>query len=179
MGNIFDIYFQNLIVCATTIMFRRNVIQTVGLQEKGFGLFHDYEFVLRICKIYKVAFIDIPTYKLRYHTGQISTTRNKNGGKVLVKLQIDLLKVAESYGLKDINYYKKNKALVDRKLAGLHRAIAIPLMGIENGTRSAREHLKKCAFYDRSEYLLWFLTFTPHFVRRISFKVLSILKVIN
>ena len=172
IGNIFDKYLQNLIVCATSIMFRNNILKHVGLQEKQYGLFHDYEFILRICKLSKVAFIDVPTYQYRYHEGQISTTK-KDKTNLAIRIQRDLLKVTEKHGLNDKDYYYKNKEMVDRQLAKLNRALVIPLMAVCGNDKIAREHLKNCAKYGKHEYLLWFLTFTPHIFRRIAFKILS------
>lgn len=179
IGNIFDKYFQNLIVFTNSVMFRRKILETIGMQDEQYWLFEEYDFVLRITKHYRVAFIDVPTYKLRYHSDQISSTKRSDGPQVLINKQRNLLEIAEKHGLYDGDYYTKNKDIVDKKLAGLNRALAISLMATGRNEKLARKHLRKCVLYGKPEYLLWFLTFTPHFIRRISFKVLSMLKVIN
>ena len=77
MGNIFNKYYENLILMTNTVMFRKAILGTVGLHDERYYLFDEYEFVLRITKYFKVAFIDVPTYKYRYHHDQISLTDNK------------------------------------------------------------------------------------------------------
>jgi hypothetical protein len=46
-------------------------------------------------------------------------------------------------------------------------------------TKRARKHLKDCAKHNRPEYLLWLLALTPYVMRRASFKVGSLLELIN
>jgi GT2 family glycosyltransferase len=173
MGNIFDQYYQNLIVFTNAIMFRRKILDTVGMQDEKYWLFEEFEFVLRISKYYEVAFIDVPTYKMRYHDDQISGTRNKeNREQVLIQKQTNLLEIAEKHGLHVKDYYLKHKDAVDKKLARLHRVLAVALMGSDENSKTARWHLEKSAFYMKREYILWFLTFMPHIIRRIAFKII-------
>ncbi len=180
IGDVFDRYYNGLILSTNTIIFRRSLLGSVGLQHEPYRLFEDYEFVLRITKSHRVAFIDLPTYKLRYHGSQISTTRNKpDGPEILVKKHINLIEIAEKHGLNDRNYYSRNKAAVDKKLSGLNRALAITLMKTGKNARHARKRLRDCAKYNRPEYLLWFLTLTPYILRRVSFKIGDMLEVIN
>jgi glycosyltransferase involved in cell wall biosynthesis len=177
MGNIFNDYFKQIIVFTNSIMFRRNILKTVGFQDEHYWLFEEFEFALRICKHYKVAFIDLPTYKLRYHRGQISNTSEKSGINVVVKKQENLLEIAEKHGLKDKNFYSQNKDIVNKTLAILRKALAIPLMVKGNDNKRARKLLKECALYGHPEYFFWLLTFAPYIVRRVVIKVFSILKV--
>lgn len=184
LGNIYDKYLENTIVFTNSMMFRKSAIEKIGLQKPIFGHFHDLEFALRLCKTGKVAFIDIPTYKLRYHRGQVSTTARSDGQKIAIKKQQDLLKVAKYHGLRDLNYYQTNLAAVNKLLYKLHRAVAIPLLSYDAGSkftdknypRRARKYLAKCAIYGKREYLLYIASFSPHFIRRILFKIMSIMK---
>ena len=173
MGSIFDQYYQNLIVFTPSVMFRREVLSTVGMQNERYWLCEDFEFVLRVTKYYRVAFIDAPTYKMRLHDDQISNTQKIDGPLIFIQKQMNLLEIAEKYGLYEKDYYFKDKAVVDKKLARLHRVAAIALMGTGKNSKIARMHLQKSASYLKPEYLLWLLTFTPHIFRRIAFKILS------
>ena len=102
MGNIYPIHLENLIIGTPTIMFRRAILDTVGYQDERLWIFEEYDFVLRITKFYKVAFIDVPTYKYRYHENQISITQErKNKIKVVVMKQTYLLDIARKYFLND------------------------------------------------------------------------------
>ncbi len=173
MGNIFDSYFQNIVVFTNSIMFRRSILDIVGFQNSEFGLFHDLEFVLRICKLYKVAFIDVPTYKLRYHNTQISGTSNNDGINVVITKQKNLLEIAEKHGFKDVEYYSKNKGQVDKRMAILHKFLAVPLMTVGKEPVCARGHLEKCGCYGYPERVLSLITYFPFIVRRICIKILS------
>lgn len=178
LGDIFESYLYNTVVFTNSMMFRKSLLSKTGFQSTDFGFFHDLEFALRICKHHKVGFIDIPTYKLRYHPEQISTLNAPNSAEIAVKLQTHLLKVTEFHGKKDKTYYKLNKLRVDRQLAKLSRAIAIPLMDYTGDDSLAREYLSKSKQYGKPEYFLLLLSYMPHFVRRIVFKIIDIKKVI-
>jgi GT2 family glycosyltransferase len=145
-GRIFDVYLQNIIVFTNSIMFRRAALSVTGFAHGGFGQFGDMEFVLRLSKHYDAAFVDVPTYKLRYHPQQISSTAGPAAGRdVVLPKQQQLLAIVETHGKADAAYYAANKPKVDRRLAVLHRAVAIPLLALPDGARSARGHLAECA----------------------------------
>lgn len=181
-GSIFDTYLLKTIVFTNSIMFRRSMLSGVGLQNPRFGLFADLEFVLRMCKYYEAAFIDIPTYSLRYHPDQISTSNGEKGARITIKKQMDLLHVLKTHGLGDREYYHLHQTAIDRQLAGLHRAVAIPLLSYCYGNshrnkyypKRARKYLHKCAALGQPEYFLWILSFLPHFWRRLGFKFISV-----
>jgi glycosyltransferase involved in cell wall biosynthesis len=180
IGDVFHRYYSELILSTNTVMFRKSLLKSVGLQREQYRLFEDYDFVLRITKSHRVAFIDVPTYKLRYHGTQISSTRDKpDGSEILIKKHINLIEIAERHGLDDKHYYSQNKAAVDRKLGGLNKALAITLMKTGENTQRARKYLRGCARHNNPERLLWLLTLAPFILRKISFKVGSMLDVIN
>jgi GT2 family glycosyltransferase len=181
-GDIHAAYLFNVIVFTNSMMFRRSLLQAVGPQLKKFGMFHDLEFALRICRNTRVAFVDIPSYKLRYHPDQISTTRKSSGGKVAIRIQRDLLRVAEHHLRQDPDFYSRNEDRVRKRLARLCRAAAIPLIAFDSGTAQenrrcslrARHYLEKCREYGSIEAMLYALTYSPHIVRRVAFKLMSI-----
>lgn len=181
-GNIYDYYLMNTIVFTNSIMFRRSILSNVGLQERYFGFFHDLEFVLRICKDYAVGFIDIPTYSLRYHAEQVTATQGPRSTQNAIKKQRNLLHVTKQYALSDTEYYQSHKDIVDNQMAMLYRAIALPLIGYksENNHKTkyypkrARAYLVKCKQYKKPQYFLFALSFMPHILRRIGFKILDV-----
>ena len=181
-GDIYDAYLFNTIVFTNSMMLRRSILEKTGLQQKQFGMFHDLEFALRVCKEARVAFVDIPTYKLRYHPDQISTTRKPDGGRVAIRIQRDLLRVGRHHLQFDDEFYSRNRKRADRQLARLCRAAAVPLLSYDAGTahegkyypRRARRYLDKCREYGQNESLLYVMTYAPHFVRRTLFKLMSI-----
>jgi len=179
-GKVFERYYDELILATNTVMFRRSLLKNVGLQHETYRVFEDYEFLLRMVKSYKVAFIDVPTYKLRYHEDQISTVGNKpNGTEILINKYINLIEIAEHHGLNDKDYYSRNQLAVDKKLGRLNRALALTLIKTSRKTGRARQYLKGCAIYNKPEYLLWSLSLTPFIMRRIFFKMGSLLDMLH
>ena len=176
MGHIYDAYLYNTVVFTNSMMFRRSLLAEIGLQSTQFGFFHDLEFALRVCKQGPVGFIDIPTYKLRYHPGQVSTLDSPKRPEVATRLQNDLLKVTETHTKNDTGYYLKNLSRVNQQLAKLARSVAIPLMGYAGDDKRAREYLAKCKAFGHPERLLWTLSYMPHIVRRIAFKLMEMKK---
>jgi len=185
-GNIYETYLYNTVVFTNSMMFRRELLVRTGLQQKRFGHFHDLEFALRLCREAKVAFVDVPTYKLRYHADQISTTRKVDGERVAIKKQRDLLRVTKFHSTSDPGSYDRNKVRMSRQLAKLCRAVAIPLLSHHatsqdtnrRNVRRARQYLAIGRGYGRPEYLLSALTYMPHAVRRVVFKLMSIARVV-
>jgi hypothetical protein len=164
------------------MMFRRSMLADVGLQQRRFGMFHDLEFALRLCRAAPAAFLDVPTYKLRYHSGQISTTNKPQGGRVAIRIQRDLLRVARHHLLRQADYRSRDRAKVDRHLAGLCRAAAVPLLAFDRGTPHqdrcypvrARRYLALSRAHGASEPVLFALTYMPHLVRRVAFRLFGL-----
>jgi GT2 family glycosyltransferase len=183
-GHIYDAYRFNTIVFTNSMMFRRELVHAVGMQEKRFGMFHDLEFALRLTQIAKTAFIDVPSYQLRYHPEQISTTNRSQGELVAIKIQQDLLRVTKYHLTHDREYYAQNRKMVDLQLARLCRAVAVPLLSFEcrspkmkrQYSKRARTYLAKCSQYGMPDHFLQLLSYAPHIVRRIAFKAQAIVQ---
>jgi glycosyltransferase involved in cell wall biosynthesis len=181
-GHIFDACLFNTVVFTNSIMFRRSLLPDIGSQDPQFTLFNDLEFVLRICRKHPAAFMDIPTYKLRYHPDQISTTEGARGRDNNIKKQRELLQIFRVHGLRDEEYYQQHARAVDKQLARLYRAVAIPLLSYGTGSpyqnkyypKRARKYLGKCARPGKKQCFLWSLSFLPHYLRRLGFAIFSI-----
>ena len=175
-GRIFGQYLRALFVFTNSVMVRRSVLDRVGLQDESFPLFEEYEFALRVAKKYSVAFVDVPTYQLRYHAGQVSATTRADGPAVLVEKQRQLLRVVERHGVLDDNYYRANRATVDTVMARLHRALGIALMCHPGHEAEARAIFSAGGRYGLAVPSLWFLTFLPSLVRRVAMKVQAVIR---
>jgi len=175
-GNLFDVYLLNVVIFTNSAMFRRSLLNSVGLQNTKYWLFEDFEFLLRVCKKHQVAFIDVPTYKLRYHENQISSTQKKEGVQVVIKSELNYLEIVETHGQLDLDYYNKHKTVMDRRLAEIHKSIAIPFMAKGNNPESARYHLNKCAAHGYPVRFLLLLTFAPYLIRRLAIKIISLVR---
>lgn len=173
MGHIYDFYFQSLIVFTNTVLLRKEIIDTVGLQNETYRLLEEYDFFLRCSKHFKVAFLDVPTYMLRYHREQISNTRSADGLAVIIEKQQNLLQIIQAQVAGDARYYAQHKAEIDKRLLGLHKALAVPMMVSRHPVTSARFHLQECAKYGDMPRLLWLATFLPRLCRRIVVKLVA------
>lgn len=182
VGDIYEPYLFNTIVFTNSMMFRRDLLATTGLQRSRYGFFHDLEFALRLCKHARVAFVDVPTYRLRYHPQQVSTIRRHNGELVAIRKQRDLLRVTRDHALRNAEYYNAHRRTVERQLARLCRAVAVPLLAHASVSprvdrrfaRRARLYVARSRGYGYPERLLWLLSFSPHLLRRLVFKWLTI-----
>jgi glycosyltransferase involved in cell wall biosynthesis len=183
-GNIFDAYLLRTIVFTNSMMFRRRILDEVGPQDESFRYFEELEFALRICRTHKVCFVDIPTYKLRYHQGQMSNASSPRGGYVAIRKQQSLLRAVKRHALQDTHYYVTHKKPIDARLARLHRAVAIPMLAYDGDrarlqiscTRRARVYLAGCRRYGLRTPVLWYLSFSPRIVRRLAFGLMDRLK---
>lgn len=174
-GRIFDRYLAVLFVFVNSLMVRRAALETVGFHDESMSLFDGYDLVLRIAKRSRVAFVDLPTYELRYHDGQISTTKRHDGAAVLVAKQQQLLTIVERHGVLDEAYYRSNKAMVDVVMARLHRALGIALMCYPGHEAEARAVFSAGGRYGLSVPGFQTLTFMPSLIRRVVMKVRGVL----
>jgi glycosyltransferase involved in cell wall biosynthesis len=181
-GDIFEAYLFDTFVFTNSLMFRRSLLDQTGLQRRGYGMFHDLEFALRLLRISRAAFVDVPTYKLRYHPGQISTTQSPKGGKIAIRIQRDLLRVFRHYVRQDRVWRGASAERTRRQMARLCRAVAIPLLSYDRGTvhestyypARARRYLATCRECGYGEPVLDALTYAPHLARRLAFKLMSL-----
>jgi len=170
-GHIFDQYLNVLFVFVNSIMVRREVLDSIGFHDENLSLFDGYDLVLRIAKRNRIAFVDLPTYQLRYHDDQISTTKRHDGPAVLVAKQRQLLTIVERHGVQDMLYYQTHKKTVDGTMGKLHRALGVALMCNPGDEAEARRIFLAGRQYGLSEPWFVFLTFFPGFVRRVVMKV--------
>lgn len=180
VGHIFDAYLVNIIVFQNNMLMRRDIVQTVGLRNERVKYYEELDYILRISRKHRVCFVDVPTYKLRFHDGQISSTSGKDGHHVWLRKQQELLRLVKRQVLADGRYYEEHRAHLDRCLSRLHRAVAVPMMLSDVPlarsrvySRRARKHLARCAQLKHAHPALWCLTFAPAAVRRFAVSVIE------
>lgn len=171
LGHIFDQYLNVLFVFVNSLMVRRAVLDSVGFHDEGLSLFDGYDLVLRIAKRSRIAFVDLPTYQLRYHADQISTTKRPDGAAVLVSKQRQLLTIVERHGVLDEAYYRANKDRVDSIMARLHWALGVARMCHPGHEAEARMSFAASRRYGRPAYGFWLMTFLPSIFRRVIMKL--------
>jgi len=181
-GKIFNSYLTDTIVFTNSMLFRTSLYEAIGPQRPRFGLFHDLEFALRLCKQGPVGFLDVPSYAIRYHADQISTMVGPRAPWILIRKQQGLLRVLRAHGLRDAATYAMHAARIDRQVARLCRAVAVPMLGYDSGSRHRRRSLPRRArtylgFAAARGYPQWLLmaaSWLPHALRRALMKLESI-----
>jgi GT2 family glycosyltransferase len=183
-GAIFDAYLFDTVVFTNSMMFRRSLLPSIGLQDPYFGHFHDLEFALRICGAGPVGFIDNPTYKLRYHADQVSARTGTEGDFNAVKLQAGLLRVARVHALRNASYYAANRGRVNQLIARLCRAVAVCMISYGGPSahrrrylpRRARRYLRFAGQLGHSARSLYLASFLPTTLKRVYFRLSSLLR---
>jgi hypothetical protein len=183
-GSLFDRYLMNTVVFTNSMMFRRKAFEQVGPQRPRFGHFHDLEFALRLTHGRRCAFLDVPTYAIRYHPGQITTKVGPRAPWILLRKQQDLLRVLRVHGVRDSAYYQSHAMAIDTQYARLCRAVAIPMLGHVSASphqrrylpRRARVYLRQAAQRGYRYRLLTLASYLPNWPRRLVMKMESLLR---
>lgn len=178
-GRLFDAFLQDTIVFTNSMMFRRSLLSSVGLQDPYFGHFHDQEFALRLCAAGPVAFLDNPTYKLRYHPGQVSAIEGPEGAVNAARLQRGLLRIARRHTAALAARSDADRERADALLGRLFRAAAIPLLSYGGGVahrrkyfpRRARIYLRRALAHGGRVRTLLFMSCMPDIARRLYFRL--------
>ena len=179
LGNVFDSYLLNIVLCQNTVMLRSEIVSVVGVRNERVKHWQELEYLLRISRRHTVCFADIPTYKLRYHDGQISSTARADGTRVWMRKQQILLRVVKRHALADPAYYLQHRPRIDRHLAHLHRAAAVPMLLLggrrtaRRQARAARLHLARCATYGQPARVLLAASFAPAPIRHAIVKLVE------
>jgi hypothetical protein len=173
-GNIFDVYLMHIVLFQNSSMLRREVVEEIGPRNEQVYCFEELDYLIRLSRHHEILFADVPTYKLRYHVGQISTTVREDGKANWLRKQRVLLRVMKRHILADQAYYQRHRARLDRRLADLHRAVAVPMLLIDDSTASrhpypryARLYLRRCRRHGHPQRMLYAASFAPGAVRRL------------
>ena len=123
IGDIFQYVLMSTLLPSNTALFPREILETIGFQDETIRSGQDYEFVVRICKHYRVAFLNIPTYIIVHHGKQLSN-RYQYEKKEKILYEIDegdlFLKVVTDWAYNDKAYYERNSGSVDRRLSEIY-----------------------------------------------------------
>ena len=105
---------------SNTIVISKEILKEVGYQNESYPLAEEYELIVRICKNYSAAFLNIPTYLYRYHDHQISKVNQpETKEKILTEIKTEkvLLQAVLDWGYNDKVYYSENHDWLDHQLA--------------------------------------------------------------
>ena len=171
VGNIFRYTLMSTVIMVNTVLFRREVIDKVGLQNEGFRYLQCYEWSMRVCKHFKVGFLDVPTYLIRYHEGQHSMCRGGGWGKAKsdaqwrkqrlteVEISRNVLSAVMEWGCGDPEFYADNQEWLDPRVAEIFFHMGSGWLDLGE-KKKARESFRKGAAYDHAwgfnrRWFLW------------------------
>ena len=174
LGNVFDTYLLNLILCQNSVMIRRDVAATMGERNTSVRHWQEVDYLLRITRHHPICFVDVPTYQLRYHAGQVSGTAGADGVYRWIRKQQILLRVVERHAFEDADYYQTHRQQIDRYLAHLHRAVAVPMLLCTSPAWAprryvtlARRYLSACVRYGYRPWAVQLASRAPRPLRRL------------
>ena len=179
-GNIFDSYLDRIVLFQNNAMFRREVVEAIGPRNEFVYVFEELDYLIRLSRQYDVLLADVPTYKLRYHEGQLSSMAHRDAKRRWLRTQRSLLRVMKRHIFADRAYYERHKTRLDRRLADLHRAVAVPMLLLDEhhtvGSRYAkyaRRYLARCSAYGHPQPALLTASFAPGPVRRLAVSIIE------
>jgi glycosyltransferase involved in cell wall biosynthesis len=174
-GDIFAFVLRGSLVMSTTVLFRRELLDRVGLQNESYRYAQDYEFVVRLCKHGRAAFLDVPTYLIRYHEGQHSMYQGAGArGRRRARLPIEIaaetvaLRAVLDWGCGDPEYHEANRGWLDRRVAEVHHNIGLLWLSLGDAAKareSFRAGIERYAPY-RPNRVDWWWSFVPSLPRR-------------
>jgi glycosyltransferase involved in cell wall biosynthesis len=182
IGNVFDYVLRGTLIMSTTVLIMKDILDKVGYQNEKYLYAQEYDLIVRICKSYDVAFLNVPTYLIRYHDEQHSmsqgiTKRNKRlpkkiqmkKGLIRAEASKYILQTVLDYGKGDAVYYQKNREWLDRRIAEIYHDIGEALLNI-GVTIKARDFFLKgisCDVRYKKNHLGWRWSFCPVIIRRV------------
>jgi glycosyltransferase involved in cell wall biosynthesis len=149
VGNVFRHVLLGGLIMSPTVMFRRHILEKVGYQNTTYRNLQEYEFLVRVCKHFTVAFLDVPTYLVRYHDSQLSMYHPLDGPSASIgesarqrKRAVDLeiarvsLRAVLDWGVGDEEFYRSNRQWLDGRVAQIHCRMGEMYLACSEGSRA-------------------------------------------
>jgi glycosyltransferase involved in cell wall biosynthesis len=180
IGELFEFILQGPLIPSPTILFRKKILEIVGFQNENYRFGEEYEFTVRICKHFKAAFLDIPTYIHHYHMGQMNPffMKNQVSWKERIQMEIEackvLLNTVTDWAYNDRTFYEKNRKLIDERLAELQYMIGMKWLYYGDLPKAKQFLENNYLFHQRKGMYQWIL-FLPGILRRFIFRLYMIL----
>ncbi|MEE9117738.1 MAG: glycosyltransferase family A protein, partial [Calditrichia bacterium] len=176
IGNIFKYTLIDSCVPSNTILFPKQILETVGYQNEKYRFAQEYEFVVRICKHFRIAFLNIPTYVLFHHKNQatdvihskIANLNNRQNVLDIIEGGQAFQDVVVNLGYEDKDFYQKNRKDIDLRLGEIYYIIGE--LWLKHGDiEKSKEYFQKSISFAPGmiRYRIYlFLTIMPGLARR-------------
>ncbi|TGM60648.1 glycosyltransferase family 2 protein [Leptospira vanthielii] len=104
------------IICQPTVFIRRDVLEKVGFLNESLGFCMDYEYWIRVAKVFEFSFLNEPIACTRIHENT-KTSQNLNVHREIVEMQRNLVGRVSSHWLFNYaKYYLIKKELFKNEL---------------------------------------------------------------
>ncbi len=126
VGNVFRHVLQSPVIMQNTVLFRKEILESVGYHDERYQIATEYELLVRMCKHHVAAFLNVPTYLYRYHENQMSlvgSARTRQSVLTEITIESELLRAVLKWGCGDEEYYRNNSDWLDHRVAVLHHVI--------------------------------------------------------
>lgn len=77
--------YETLLNHGAGVMFRREVVQSVGLYDEALRNCEDYDYLIRVSRLFKGYHLPLPLYRYHIHGQNISADPNRDHFKMLVR----------------------------------------------------------------------------------------------
>ncbi|MGA2091528.1 MAG: glycosyltransferase family 2 protein [Endomicrobiales bacterium] len=158
-GDVSDKVILGPLFLPSSIVIRRDCLLATGFFDETMRTGEDFDLLARVARKHEVAYIDVPTLEYRrFHPDQLSSKSNE--------LETDkvFLKVATELGFNDKEYYRKNTAFVDMRLAHCHYALGLYYYNRNQYDQALKEFITSIKMYVRQRkiYLLIIVSFIKY-----------------
>lgn len=133
-GDIYETMLFGNIILTSTSLFRKEVFDKVGYFDTKYVTLEDYDFFLKVAKIFPVALIDKPLIRYRYNSIQLS------GELFFGRLCENLIEIFKKNieSIRGSNLYKANKVKIRRRLGAYFAQYGYYYFAQENTTAAAK-----------------------------------------
>jgi glycosyltransferase involved in cell wall biosynthesis len=128
VGNIYEKMIWGNLIHTSTIVFKRELVDIVGLFDESFDTCEDYDFHLRVCKEAYVGYLDLPTTLYRRGTPDQLTNNSEDA---LLRQYTVLLRMIQSVAQRDPPLVTRYPKWLDHWLGKSHAELA-DLLALRN-----------------------------------------------
>lgn len=137
-GDIYETMLFGNIILTSTSLFRKEVFEKVGYFDTNYVTLEDYDFFLKVAKIFPVALIDKPLIRYRYNSIQLS------GELFFGRLCENLIEIFKKNieSIKGSDLYNANKMKIRQRLGVYFAQYGYYYFAQENTMAAAKHYLQ-------------------------------------
>ena len=134
-GHIHDSLVRGSCIHPPTVLIRRSATQEIGDVDESEPNGMDYDYFIRLSRLGKIAYIDMPLLYYRYSDDQMSSDKH------LIDIKFSILRIIQKIQKDDPGYVERNSRFYRQRLALCHAGVAAA--AAESNSYLAFTHLAK------------------------------------